>query len=421
MTLLLLNLFALLRPIFLLEFERTILGFGVFELAGMAFIGALSLSILVSMVVYKKLKWSTIDLLMFLYIFWCIAVSFIYPDQSDLRHLVRWITPFMTWFAAKNVIQNRHDYLKLILFLISGVGISVIISAIYIFLDLEGALDKEIWATKHKIYEGAFADSHYLGQISLWFLFLGAIYTSLVKANPSDSLSRLGGIKISLFFIGALSSLYCLYYASVRTAFLGAILFFGIFLYYKNKKLLVLGGSIFLSIVLIFMTYTGSFERIFQDFVEFSRGERSLEKLGSGRPYIWNHNLTEFSRITLDRQIAGVGIGNKVSVHTITYSARENFWPSHNDFLAVLIHTGIVGFFIFLLLQFALLKKVLSLQGQDRYVFMALFLSALAMTFVTSSYMSFYGLAQIYYLVISYIEIESKSNVESHDHNTTQN
>jgi O-antigen ligase len=419
MTLFLLNLFAFLRPIFLLEFEQTIFGFGVFDLAAIAFIGILFFSIMVSMVIHKKLDWSAIDLLMFLYIFWCIAVSSIYPDQTYFKELIKWVTPFLTWFAVKNLLHNRHDYLKLILFLMSGIGISIIVSSIYIFLDLDTALDKEIWATKQIIYEGAFGDSHYLGQVSLWFLYLGAIYAFLVKTYPTDSFFHLGRVKLLLFFAGTLASFYCLYYSSVRTAYVGLLIFFVIFFYYNNKKFLFLGGLVFLPSVLIFMIYTGSFEQIFHDFIEVSKGERSFEKIGSGRPFVWHHNLMEFSKVTFDRQIAGIGIGNKVGEGGIGYLTHENFWPSHNDFLAVLIYTGIVGLFIFLVLQFAFFKSVLSLQGQDRYVFLALLLSVWAMTFADSSYVSFYGLAQIYYLVFSYIELESKFKVKSRDHNTT--
>jgi O-antigen ligase len=401
MTLFLLNLFAFLRPILLLEFQRTIFGFGVFDLAAIAFIGALSFAILVSMVVHKRFAWSTIDLLMFLYVFWCVAVSFIYPDHTDFKDLIKWVTPFLTWYAAKNLLHNRHDYLKLILLLTSGIGISIIVSAIYIFFDLEGAVDTEIWATKLKIYEGAFGDSAYLGQVSLWLLYLVVIYAFLGKTHPTDSFCHLGVVKLSLFFAGTLASFYCLYYSVVRTAYVGFIIFFGVFLYYKNKKLLVFGGFSFLSIVFITMTYLGSFDKIFQDFVEYIKGERSIETVGSGRPLIWIHNLTEFSTISFDRQIAGAGIGNIALHHTITNSERDDFWRSHNDFLDVLIETGIVGLSIFLLIQVAFLRKVLFLQGQDRYIFLALLLSAWAMTFATTSYVTYFGLAQIYYLVFS--------------------
>jgi O-antigen ligase len=179
--------------------------------------------------------------------------------------------------------------------------------------------------------------------------------------------------------------------------------------------LLLLGGLVFLPSVLIFMIYTGSFELIFHDFIEFSRGERSLERIGTGRPFVWHHNLTEFSKVTFDRQIAGVGIGNKVGEGGVGDLTHENFWPSHNDFLAVLIYTGIVGFLIFVMLQFAFLKKTLSLPGKEKYVFTALLLSIIAMTFSTGSYVSYYGLAQIYYLVMSYIEMQLRTSTVPHD------
>ena len=415
MSLLLLKLFALLRPVLLLEFEQTIFGFGLFDLAAMAFLGVLFLSILVTMVVHKRFEWSTIDLLMFMYVLWCISAAFIYPDHTDFKDLLKWITPFLTWFAAKNVLNDRHDYLNVILLLMVGLGISIVVSSLFIFLGIEGALDKEIWATKQRIYEGAFADSHYLGQATTLFFFLAVIYTTLIKIKPNDHRYSLDGIKKSLFLIVTVAALHCMYYASVRTAMVGLAIFFGVYLYHINRKLLFLGVLSFLFIGII---YAASFEVIFYDIVQYSRGERALEKLGSGRPFIWLHNITEFSKVSLDRQMAGVGIGNKVPVHTVSYLVSDNFWPSHNDFLAVLIHTGIVGFLIFALLQFALLKKTLSLHGKEKYVFTALLLSVLAMTFATGSYVSYYGLAQIYYLAMSYIEIQSKTSTVSHSDNT---
>jgi O-antigen ligase len=400
MSLLILDLFALLRPILLMNLEVNIFGFSIFELAAIAFLGLLLIAIFVRISLGKRMNWSDIDILIALYIIWSISISLIYPDKTDLKDFIKWITPYLTWFAARNIIQNRNQYLTLTVLLMIGLGITILISTVFIFLDLDISRQIQLWGTKQILYQGAFADSHHLGFATGLFISLGVIYATIVKTYSIEMKKSLTRLSIVLYFIVSMAAIYCLFKASVRTVMIGLIIFFAIYLFRKHKVWLIIGASaLALSIVIAAPLY----RIIFFDVVQVAEGDRPLDRIGTSRPVIWMHNLSEFSKLTIDRKVAGAGIGNVGK----GFSNDEYFESSHNDFLRVFIHTGIVGFVIFLLLHLAIFRRILAFPGNERDVFLAMFISVIAMNFATNAYVTFYGFAQIYYLVFSYIVLES--------------
>jgi len=114
-----------------------------------------------------------------------------------------------------------------------------------------------------------------------------------------------------------------------------------------------------------------------------------------------------FSKVSFDRWIAGVGIGNLTEIGSFGQGG-ESFWSSHNDFLAVLIHTGVFGFLIFIALQVAILKKILAIEGPEKAAFVALFVAIAAMNFGSNSFLTRFALAQLYFLLISYVELNNR-------------
>lgn len=80
-------------------------------------------------------------------------------------------------------------------------------------------------------------------------------------------------------------------------------------------------------------------------------------------------------------------------------------WNSHNDFLEVMMQTGLIGLLIYLMMQFCIYSKIRQLKGKELYVFLALFYAVNFMNFISNSYVSRFGLGQIFYAVLAFIEL----------------
>lgn len=400
MELFLLKTFALLRPLLSIEIEQRLAGIGLFDLAGIGFIGLLGLALCIRIsLAGQHITIRSVDVWMMAYMFWCVAVSLIYPDKTDFRELVKWIAPFITYIVAAKILRDRREYLHVLSLLWIGYIIPILASAAVIFLDLDLAIRKVVGATGLAKYEGVYANSGNLGLSMTLFVMLGVIYADLTRSHFGET-KRLDKARVIFFLIVTLFALYCLFKSQSRTAQLGLVIFFAIYLYQVSKKWLLIGATV----LGVFIVVMGPLIALmYYDVIRVQRGERPLEEIASGRPYFWAHNLSEFSKVTPDRILAGVGIGNLVPMGSWA-SRNENFWSSHNDFLAVLIHTGVIGLIIFLGLQVVILKKILSLEGREKAAFLAFFCAVTIMNFASNSYISRFVLAQLYLLVMAYLE-----------------
>ena len=136
----------------------------------------------------------------------------------------------------------------------------------------------------------------------------------------------------------------------------------------------------------------------FSDVQKIYAGEWDADKLGSGRIKLWTRTLDGFSELTIDKKLAGAGIGNKVGL-------SGSQLDTHNDILGLLEETGIVGFTLYILLQFFILKRILALEKKERYVFLSIFISIFIMNLLSNSYISRFGMAQFYYLIMAYVDL----------------
>src|SRR5690606_9032401 len=138
--------------------------------------------------------------------------------------------------------------------------------------------------------------------------------------------------------------------------------------------------------------------------VEQGRAEGDLSQLGSGRLDYWRHNLQLFVELPIDRKIAGVGIGNTAG-HMQTNS--DDLIDSHNDWLELLVQTGVVGLLIFVALQVLILRAILRLPAEERHVFLALFVAVSVMMFVSNSYVWRIQVGHLYFMLIAFAEVRS--------------
>ena len=397
MEILLLNLFVFLRPVLLIEFELTLAGLNTFEIAAIVLMGMLVATFVYSASLNKELSLTSLDLWMAVFVLWGVVVFVTYFDRAILSEAAKLLLPIATLTLVKNMIASREQYRRLLFLMILGFTIPLAVSFVLI-MQGKGVEFVNYWTGLPR-YAGAFGNAHQLGHSMALLLMCMVIYAAMANQDSMKGANRLVTRTMLLLFgpIAALA-LVCLYYSYARTPMLGLAIFGTSYLYFLSKRVF-LAWLIAATIAVLTVI---PLDVLFYDFQEVS--EHELAERGgsaSGRAEMWEHSITEFGKLPLDRMIGGVGIGN---LDRAAARTGEQFIDSHNEFLNVLTQTGIVGLGIFLVIQILILKRILDLQGHERYVFLALFLAVTFMNFVSNSYVSRFGIAQLFYVIIAYID-----------------
>ena len=402
----LLTLFFFARPIMFIDTGIVAGGLNFFEMVTIIFSLVLALLALWHTITGRPKAISLTEWLIVAFTFWCTATLLIYPEHSNFKTYVKFVLPLVTFMILKRILTNRTQYLNLLKWMIIGFSIPIVLSSIWTLLGR--GIGQEIYWTGLVRYQGVYADIHNMGHCMGFLIMLCAMYTTLHRTilNQGTSLRTY----FFLFILGALA-LFCLYMSQTRTVYFGLLLFFFIALFlYNRAQLIIFSGTILLGVIL----FAPLLSKIFYDIVDASKGKK-MEMAGSGRPHIWKHNLEIYASLPLDRQIAGVGIGNTLLGNGEQFTQRtkisiDNVWNSHNDILEVLMETGAIGLLLWLALMVTILVKILTWEGQERWIFFSFFVSVLLMNFLSNSYVSRFGLAQMYFMVLSYFEISKTSS-----------
>ncbi|WP_320170194.1 O-antigen ligase family protein [Maridesulfovibrio sp.] len=395
----LLSLFFFFRPIMFIDIGWTIFGLNISEAFAIMATGILSIAFVLYIITAKKLNVSVVDFFLFAFVIWVLFIYVLYIDRSSFKKAAKFVLPFITYFILKNVISDTRRYAKLIKVMMIGYAVPILGST---FLIIQGkSLYTVLYWNNLARFKGVYVNCHDLAHCMTLFCMLIVLYWVLCACD--EELTPLPKQRLFFVFVLTLSvfAAYCLWKSYVRTCILGLMIYLYYYLFRVNKRLLVILTAIFAVVGILFaaMLYT-----IFYDMVDSASGKEGLENFGSGRPIIWKYNITEFSKQPIDGILAGVGVGNTWS----DISGKPSFVDmlnSHNDFLDVLVQTGAVGLVLFLAFQYCLFRKVLALEGRVRYIFMALFFAVCMMNFASNSYISRFGLGQMFYSILCYIEL----------------
>jgi O-antigen ligase len=264
-------------------------------------------------------------------------------------------------------------------------------------------LGMEIYWTGLKRYSGVYSNIHTMGHNMGLLVMVVSIYYVLTTDVLGKALKT--SYKILLLLM-VLIALYCLYKSQTRTVYVGLAVFMVVWLFYYNKKMLV--GLILFSVIGL-IGVSSKVETIFFDVKEALEGQRDIERAGSGRPFIWMHNLEIFMDVGVEKKLAGVGIGNTKSAAGADRGTVDEgvgvVWNSHNDYLGVLMETGVVGFVIQLVIYLLIFQKIRKLSPKEKSVFLGLFCAIVAMNLLSNSYISRFGLAQMFFMILVYIEL----------------
>jgi len=411
-----LYLLALLQPVFFINVNLKLFGLEVFDAAAIGFSSILMLAFATRAALLKSIRLSPLDMLLVAFVVWCIAVYVIYIEKSFLKEVAKLTLPLLTYVMAKNILSDRAAYRRMLQFMIVGFTLPVLLSGTLTAMG-QGVEHVSYW-TKIPRYEGIYRGTHNMGHNMGLVVMLMVVYRTIIP-EPASGMPRVSRVWMS-FCVGLGGvALYCLFHARVRTTMLGLLAFMVVYLYYVNRKLLFVGAAVLAISVPILMPSVVA--NMFYDVAKVVSGEWEFGKLGSNRLNIWWRNIVRYGELPIDRQIGGVGIGNKTDLFKKLDSLGElsddfepdNFRNSHNDYLEMMIQTGLVGFLLFITVQILLYQRVRRLIGHDRYVFLALFWAVFVMNILSNSYVTRFGLAMMFYLVMTYVEIpERQANVQ---------
>lgn len=391
-----LQILMFLRPIMFIELGGKFFGLNVFELFAVAFSFVMVLVFLTNAALQKRIALRGIDLLIVTFTLWCGVIYLLYLDHARLESLAKWVLPLLTFVVAKNILGSDKQYRRLLLLMILGFSVPVLLTAVGI-VQGTGVEQINYW-TKWARYQGVYANSHNMGHNMAFLVMLILMFIASRRGVVGEGEARALGwpLRIMLASLAGLA-LFCAYFSYVRTALAGLAIFVAMYVYFLHRRLFVAG---LIGLVVLGGVVTATVSNLFYDVVEGERGVRSERTIASGRPYIWGHNWDIFRELPLDRQIAGAGIGNKVPMFAY-FPGEDNLWDSHNDYLEVLMETGFVGLLLYLTIHVLLLLQALRLHGPERYAFFAFLCAVFIMNLASNSYITRFGLAQMFYVVVA--------------------
>jgi O-antigen ligase len=411
MELLFVKLIALMRPLASTEYAEAIAGVSAIGMFGLGLA-----TLLIVSAVRKSIRISAIDTMIFFFSVWCVAIYLIYFESSLISYLLKLLIPLIGYIVVKNVVLTWVEYRRLLLWMLIGSFIPTIISATLILAGNTSAVDMVNYWSGVTRWRGAFDNSHNFGLSMTLILITIVLYISLRRSGNEYGRGAFRKFEnVFLVFLGV-TALYCLAMSQVRTAILGLLVFGGLCLFYYNRKVLVFAAIAF-GVVSV-STFPFWYPALAPELSAMEKGvDVDITDLASGRPSFWIHDIKLFVGLPIDRQLAGVGHGAGTSPADTPrehYVSREYNVLGHNDWLEMLMTTGLVGFLLFAALQILILRAILRMPGKERYLFLSLAVAVDVMMLASNSFVWRIQVSQLYYMMLGIIETRS-SNAQTED------
>lgn len=392
----LLSLYAFLRPILSMQIG----GLELFELAAIVLFLLMTAALMANLSVQRQLSLSPVDLWMLAFIIWCLATYAIYPEDANLRETIRLLIPLVGYIVAGNVLSSERDYLRVIQWMIWGFAVAVTINTAVIASG--GGIESVSYWTQVARWKGVYDGAHSLGHNMLFGIFLLGVYFVLQRRFRSAEKKRRAVWKKAVLGLVVMGSVFCLAMSQARTAIVGLAIFLIGYGYVYHRRAWFYGLA--LVVVAGVLVAPKVAPILFHDAYYVAAGKGTEDDLASGRPKIWEAHWNMLMSAPLDKKLAGIGVGNRAAL----VNNPLGVWSSHNDWLELLVQTGFVGAALYLAIQIALFMRILRIPGEERYVFLVIFFAVAVMNFVSNSYVTRFGLAQLYFLLMAYVEITAK-------------
>lgn len=397
-------LFYLARPLMSIKVESTLLGLNFFEFLTMVL--TLSLGIVAAILGMapnrRKKPLSTLEWSMVVFISWCTATYFAFIEVTTFKQYTKWVLPLITYMVLKRAFKDRAALVEKLPILFFAFAIPVFASVAVIMRG--SGVDEDVYLTGFIRYRGVYNGSHEMAHNMGFLIMLIGVYVAIRKVTSGLRHSSLPGWNYPVFALLVLGSLYCIYFGQVRTVIVGLALFVGSYLFFYSKPALVGGIVIAAFSVLVF---SETYSTIFYDILPVKDNPRQIERAGSGRPMIWKHNLAIFEKASWEHKLAGLGIGNWHGSNEPEPGQRQ-IVNSHNDWLQTMLEVGVIGLVILLIMYFLMLCAILRMRSAEKYAFISLWLAVVFMNFVSNSYVSRVPLAQLFFMLLVYVELTAE-------------
>ena len=358
--------FAILRPLSLTVYDVGVAGFNMLEFMGIAVSYLLLIPFIMGLGQFQPNR------IVFFSLLFCLYCAASLCWGSEARNVAEVTLPFLLFFSVRMFITRQSQMNTLLIALVLGFLIPIIVSTYHVALGRSIEMI-EFW-NKVPRHMGAFSGSHTLAYAMLFFSFFYCILHHVFQLNKC--LHRFGIHALLLL------SLYCLYQSHTRTALIGFIAFWFIYLWGKNRK------SFFAAIVvsalagIIFYGHINS--------LIWKKNERDFNTATSGRFTMWEDNIQLFLDSSIPQQLLGRGLGHD---HRIAF---------HNDYLALLMNLGIIGLFLYLILLIFLLWDIfLCRDKKTKYLFGGILVSVAIMNFGSNAVVFRFEFSQYFWLIMS--------------------
>lgn len=357
--------FAILRPLSLIASNAGLAGLNVLEFFA---IGVSYLLLIPVIVGLRQLRVNRITLFLLLFCLYCTA-SLCWG--SEVRKVIQVTLPFLLFFSVRMFITHSSQMSALSIALVLGFLIPICLSTYYVATGQSIEMT-EYW-NKLPRFQGAFSGSHTLAYAMLFFSFLYSIFHHAYQVK--NTISRF------VIYSFLILSVYCLYQSHTRTALIGFVVFWFMYLWGKNRK------SFYAAIVacaVISMIFYGHISSLI-----WKKNEPDINTATSGRITIWQDNIELFSDSSIPQQLLGKGLGHE---HRVAF---------HNDYLALLMSLGVVGLFLYLVLLFYLLWDIfLCKDKKTKYLFGGVLASVVIMNFGSNAVVFRTELSQYFWLIM---------------------
>jgi O-antigen ligase len=381
--------FAFLRPITLTFVGIEAFGFSAFEIFGIIISYMLLFPVLLN---FRRLRLDKITLLSIYFCLYCL-VSILWG--SSVTVTARVILPFIVFFAARMYITEPKLIRVILITLVIGYILPIIKSVYSIILGQSvGAVS--YW-TNIQRFEGAFGKIHVLGYAMLFFIFISCLLNRVCQ--PTGKFTKFW------LFVFQVFAIYCLYKSYLRTAFVGLIIFWVLYLWGANKKRFFL--ALIACAVIALLSYQKIENIIWQTGGHAEIGYHNLDAASSGRLYIWGHNIKLFLDSSLPQQLLGRGLGceSKRVVGT-----EDDVWQPHNNYLNLLMSLGAFGLIIYLTLLIILLWDIYTcdLEKGYKFLFGGIIVSVIVMNFLSNAVIFRIELSQYFWLFMAFFYFEKE-------------
>jgi len=330
----------------------------------------------------RRIKIDKISFLIFLY---CAYVGFSFLWGSSVREIGRMTLPFVVFFYARMKLDDDTKIKILLAACVIGYIYPLIGSVISILAGYAGV--KLVWHSGLMKSSGILTEVHSYGHAMLFFSFLYALFIQTVEEDSRR-------IRIFLFCLVVLST-FCLYKSSVRTVFLGYVVFWGLYLLAINRKYFVVFGFALLCFIVANQL---QLEKVFWQTTDTRA--RTLDSASSGRVSIWKHNLSVYNNdYSLDQKIFGIGLGKEGQPWYLGKKGPD-VRSSHGDYLSLFMGLGPIGLMLYLFLYLILMYDIFlsAIDIKLRIIFIGILFSVIVMNLVSNSYVVRVELAQYFWL-----------------------